>query len=617
MAFGQIKINTTMGYGTIPVPNVNYSIKDKNGATLFSGTTNANGESGIYTLTAPSGDLTMEPNPNIRPYGMYDVVISKPGFATLRFIDVEVFEGQLSVQPADMIPVTDGNEQEHTIVIPPPTAALPTYQRPPDSIPSPEVQARSLALQATMADPIRAIGRPVVIPDFITVHLGTPANTNAPNVRVPFIDYVKNVTSSEIYPTWPVNSLIANIHCIVSFALNRIYTEWYPSRGRNFDITSSTTVDQAFVPGRTIFQNISQIVDGIFNVYARRQGFQNPFFTQYCNGTTSTCPGLSQWGTVPLAQRGFTPIQILHNFYPRDLILVSAPSGTITQSYPGTPLREGDTGPNVQRIQNQLNRVRANFPAIPVIPNPNGVFGPETTAAVRAMQRTFNLTVDGVVGRATWNRLTQLWVAVTSLAELVSEGDRIGLGQNPPTVVIRQGNRGANVIHAQFLLRFISNFYPDIPAPIMDSIFGPATAESVRAFQRHFGLTADGIVGPITWRKLYEVYRRLENEVPQSPGVVPPLPPTPPQPPTPPPTTWPPYPGFFIRRGSRGNEVRTVQEMINNSRTLYSAVPSLVVDGIFGPLTENSVRVFQLHAGLGVDGIVGPLTWGALSAIPR
>jgi len=628
MPQGTLKIFATTGQGTIPVEGAAYAIKDKQGNVLFSGITNENGESLVYTLDAPSREFTLAPDPfGPRPYSVYDVWVSKPGFATLNFIDVQIFDGIESIQPAEMIPLTEGEEEEHTFMIPPPTAALPT---PPqeqegttetlgqigtdqlaqgvgllDGAPVTVEAAMTASERAIVPAALPAGVRPVVIPDFITVHLGRPA-VSAPSVRVRFIDYVKNVTCSEIYATWPVNSIIANVHCIVSFALNRVYTEWYRVRGYHFDITNSTTVDQYFVPGRTIFQNISQIVDGIFNVFARRVGFANPYFTEYCNGTTATCKGLSQWGTVTLANRGFTPIQILHNYYPRDLQLVAGPSGAVQESFPGYVIERGATGPNVRTIQLRLNRIRANYPAIPAIQPVDGIYGASTENAVRAFQRTFNLTQDGRVGRATWNAINRYWSAVTKLSELNGEGHRIGLSPTPPTVVIRQGARGADVIHAQFLLDFISQFHPGISAPLMDSIFGASTTNAVRQFQQRFGLTVDGVIGPNTWRRMYEVFRAAQGQIP--------TPPTPPPPP-PPPTTFPPFPGVLLRRGSTGANVRTLQQMLNNSRRLYSAVPAVTVDGIFGPLTENSVRTFQRFAGLTVDGIVGPITWGALRAI--
>lgn len=622
MPQGTLKIKTTLVQDVIPVAGVSYAIKDKNGEVLFNGITNENGESLVYTLDALPRELSLTPNPaGQRPYAVYDIYISKPGFATLNFIDVPVFEGIDSIQQVEMVPVLEGTDEENTIVIPAPIVAYPTVVQEKEGTtetlgPIGTDQLASgvglldgapVTLEASLTAEARVVNQ-VVIPDYITVHLGVPANSSAQQVRVRFIDYIKNVTSSEIYPTWPTNSIIANIHCIVSFALNRVYTEWYRARGYSFDITNSTTVDQAFVYGRTIFQNISQIVDSIFNVYARRIGFRNPYFTEFCNGTTVTCKGLSQWGTVTLANRGFTPIQILHNYYPNDLELVAGPSGAVQQSYPGVVLERGSTGTDVRTVQLRLNRIRANYPALPAISPVDGIYGPATENAVRIFQRTFNLLQDGKVGRSTWNKISQIWVGVIKLSELGGEGERIGLSPVPPTVVIREGARGADVIHAQFLLDYISGFYLDIAAPLMDSIFGASTTNAVKQFQRRFGLTADGVVGPNTWRKMYEVFRTVQGQVPTVPPVTPPAPP-------PPSPSFPPFPGVLLRRGDSGNNVRVLQEMLNNSRRLYAAVPAVTVDGYFGPATENSARTFQRYAGLTVDGIVGSNTWNALRVI--
>lgn len=604
MPSGTLVINTTTGSDAIPVPGVSFAIKDKQGNILHSGLTDENGVSEVFTLETPPPGLTRTPNPyGPRPYSVFDVWLGKPGFATINLIDVQVFPNQQSIQRVEMIPVLEGTDEEFTYIITPPMVALPT---PPQLQVGTDVPLDSTGQNRTpdRTDSSAPFVLPNVgIPDYITVHLGVPANSAAANTRVRFIDYIKNVTCSEIYPDWPENSIRANIHCIVSFILNRVYTEWYRGRGYNFDITNSTTVDMYFVPNRTIFQSISQIVDEIFNVYARRQGFKNPYFTEFCNGTTAVCKGLSQWGTVTLANRGFSPLQILRNYYPNDLILDTAPSSSLIESYPGTLLQVGSSGASVRTIQNRLNRIRANYPAIPQITNPNGVYGSETETAVRAFQRTFNLLQDGKVGRSTWNKISQIFVAVTKLAELGGEGERIGLDPNPPTITIREGSRGSDVIHAQFLLNYIAQFYPDIPAPIMDSIFGRTTTDAVKAFQRRFGLAADGIVGPNTWRKLYDVFKTVQGQVPP---VTPPVSPS-----------WPAYPGYLLRLGSSGENVRTLQSMLNNARKLYAAVPSVTVDGVFGPNTERSVRTFQLYAGLGADGIVGPATWAALAAIPR
>lgn len=239
-----------------------------------------------------------------------------------------------------------------------------------------------------------------VVPESIVVHLGPPGSA-AQNVTVPFAEYIKNVASSEIYPTWPESAIRANILAQISFALNRVYTEYYRARGYDYDITSTTQFDQAFVPDRGIFENISQIVDDIFNNYIVRQGRVEPLFAQFCDGVRTKCGGLSQWGSVDLAEEGMTPYEILQYYYGGDIGLVmNAPVGGNVPSYPGRPLRRGSVGEDVRTIERQLNRIGRNYPAIPAITQLDGVFGPETESAVRTFQQIFSLDADGVVGNA-------------------------------------------------------------------------------------------------------------------------------------------------------------------------------------------------------------------------
>ena len=289
------------------------------------------------------------------------------------------------------------------------------------------------------------------VPQRITVHLGAPS-ASADNVTVSFSDYVKNVASSEIYPTWEESALRANILAIVSFALNRVYTEFYRSRGYDFDITSSTAYDQFFVRGRSFFSNVSRLVDELFNSYLRRPGFVEPLAAKFCNGTTVTCEGLSQWGSQALAQQGYNSTQILRSYYGDVEIVANAPVQDYMSSYPGTPLRRGSVGPNVVVIQTELNRISQNYPAIPKVSAVDGIFGAATENSVTAFQEIFNLTPDGVVGPATWYALVRLYTAVTSLSELRSQGQRfytIAWNKGRPLV---PGDRGIQVEHLQYML---------------------------------------------------------------------------------------------------------------------------------------------------------------------
>ncbi|MGL4522966.1 MAG: peptidoglycan-binding protein, partial [Bacilli bacterium] len=369
-----------------------------------------------------------------------------------------------------------------------------------------------------------------VIPEYITVHLGKPTQS-AKDVTVRFTDYIKNVASSEIYPTWPSVAIRANIYAQISFALNRVYTEWYRNKGYPFQITNSTAFDQCYVDGRNIFDNISEIVDGIFNQYMTKTEKKIPFFAQYCNGTTVTCKGLSQWGTVDLANNGLLPYQILEHYYGKEIQLVK---GELVEgapaSYPGEVLKQGSEGEAVYLVQNQLNRIAKNYPAIPKISAVNGIFEKSTKDAVLAFQKIFNLTQSGFVDSATWYKISAIYVGVTKLAEL----DGSGVGESVPTVpggstgggttpppppvvetapypgyLLKVGSRGDAVKTLQSNLISLSKKYSSIPKIAADGIFGSKTKEAVLAFQKKFGLSADGIVGPLTWNKINEVVTTL------------------------------------------------------------------------------------------------------------
>ena len=348
------------------------------------------------------------------------------------------------------------------------------------------------------------------IPQQITVHLGPPG-ADAENVTVSFVDYVKNVASSEIYPTWEESALRANILAIVSFALNRVYTEFYRSRGYDFDITSSTAYDQYFVKGRSFFDNVSRIVDELFNDYLRRPGFVEPLAAKFCNGTTVTCEGLSQWGSQNLALQGLNSTQILKNYYGNVEIVNNAPIRGITSSYPGYPLRRGTTGPSVVVIQTELNRISQNYPAIPKVPNVDGIFGVRTENAVRKFQEVFNLTPDGVVGPATWYALIRLYTAVTSLSELRSLGQKFYVNSWALNNPIRQGDTGVRVEHLQYMLSVLAAYIQQIPPLAIDGIFGPRTRDAVVAAQRLFGLPETGVVDSETWDEIYDQYSGIEN----------------------------------------------------------------------------------------------------------
>ncbi len=435
------------------------------------------------------------------------------------------------------------------------------------------------------------------IPETITVHLGTP-DSNAPNVTVDFPSYIKNVASSEIYPTWPESALRANIYAITSFALNRIYTEWYRSRGYDFDITATTQYDQKFINGREYFQNISYLVDELFNDYVQRQGSVEPLFTAFCNGTTSTCDGLSQWGTVELANRGLTPYEILQYYYGKDINIVkNAPVKSVMPSYPGIELKFGSAGNDVRSLQIYLNRISANYPAIPKIPAADGIFDAATEAAVREFQRVFGLAENGIVDQSTWYRITYIYTSVKRIAELNSEGVRLEEVSPTFTEDLKIGMQSDEVSMLQYYLAVIGAYYEAVQPVDVTGYFGEQTEKSVKSFQRVFGLPQTGEVDRATRNDLYRAYQGIAEAVkPEYTAVA--L-----------------YPGTVLREGDSGSSVRIIQEYLTLIHQTYQNIPPVNNTGYFGPLTRQSVTEFQRQFGINPTGIVGAVTWDRIAGV--
>lgn len=431
------------------------------------------------------------------------------------------------------------------------------------------------------------------IPEYITVHLGR-ADANAQNVTVAFADYIKNVASSEIYPTWPESALRANILAQISFALNRVYTQYYRSRGYDFDITNSTASDQSFINGRDIFDNISRLTDELFDEYIRRRGATEPLFAQYCDGIEVSCDGLSQWGSVSLAEDGLNPYEILTNYYGSDIDIVrDAPIRGISESYPGRVLETGSSGNDVKLVQIELNRISKNYPNIPKIRRIDGRFGSDTERAVREFQAQFDLTADGRVGRATWYKIGRIYTAVKKLADINSEGispDEItGAFERELTL----GSEGEGVVELQYQLSVISVFVDTIPEVAIDGIYGEATRNAVLAFQQSYGLPQTGSVDTATWEEIYRAFRGMIASLPDGyfgANTVP-------------------FSGIPLKLGSSGDEVRQLQEYLNYISDAYPSIQKLSVDGEFGESTENAVREYQRQFDIEPTGIVGAATW--------
>ncbi len=601
MSQGYLSITTRLADSASPVSGAkvyvasasnNQGFQDAGGSSVsdryynYFLTTDKSGNTGFIRLEAPDVGMSENPNNTQIPYSVVDVYVTADGFFPVRIRNVQVFGETQSVLPVALIPKSADYINS--------SRGVTEYTVPQNQLLS--IDAHNMqGPGVSQTEPL--VSRDIYIPQTVTVHLGTPAS-NAQNVTVPFNEYIKNVASSEIYPTWPEESLKANIYAIISLTLNRFFTEWYRSQGYDFDITSTTSYDQSFVPGRNIYENISRIVDEIFDTYVTREGYVNPLFTTFCDGRTVSCNGLSQWGTVSLAQQGNNALQILRYYYGDDVNLTTTDDIRSAElSYPGTPLRLGSSGDDVLRVQGYLTRIRENYPAIPVIPTLDGEFGYSTDAAVRAFQEIFDLAVDGVVGKSTWYRISYIYSSVRKLAEVIGEGESDVFDEQVPTVTISVGDTGDYVLLLQKLLNYISVFYPTVPSVGEDSIFGERTADSVRSFQRTFGISITGVVTPMVWDALYRVYIDIINSVtPSLPNQG--------------------YPGYELRRGSSSEAVRLMQTYLNAiSRDRYPNIPTVTEDGVFGGNTENAVLAFQRNVGLNPTGVIDVTTWERIAEL--
>ncbi len=428
------------------------------------------------------------------------------------------------------------------------------------------------------------------IPTDITIHLGAPDEA-AKNITIPFIEYIKNVASNEIYPTWPTDAIKANVLAQISFALNRIYNEWYPSQGYNFDITSNPIYDQTFNEDGQFFETISLIVDDIFNTYIVRENQVQPLFARYC---AEECEGLSQWGSVTLAQQGKSPLEILRYYYGDDINLVfNAPVDANIISYPGFPLQLGSAGDAVRIIKIQLNRIRQNYPAIPMITDENQFFTIETEEAVKKFQNIFNLEENGIVDKSTWYKIKYIYNAVKQIADLYSEGISLDEAQLLFSRTIQKGDSGISVRTLNYLLSVIAYFDNDIPFLTVIDDFNDNTEQMVIAFQNKYGLEPTGIVEATTWKAIIEVYEQTLNTIPKEFLLYE--------------NEF--FPGFYLTKGISGDEVTRLQKFLLKICKYDHSIPGVIVNGTFDTLTEQSVRAIQRRFNIEDSGAVGPYTW--------
>jgi len=570
--YGTLKIFAYEGKENSPVEGVFVEVKSEN----LNGYTNSEGEL-IFVLPAPSAEFSYIPEAET-PFGIYEVTVSKAGFVTRVFTGEQIFENITTLRKVNLSRRTDDSPETDVV-------DTPQTRRISPSSPAPDVPTSAAV----------TFGR-VIIPEEITVHLGTPYE-DAPNVTIPYIEYLKNVIASEIYPTWPEASLIANFYAQNSLTLNRIYTQWYRSQGYDFDITSTTAFDQAFFNDRATFEETNAIVDRLFKKYVARINAVEPLFTSYCDGRQTTCAGMSQWGTVALAREGKNYLEILKNYYGENIEIRNAEVEEIPpDSFPGL-LKVGSSGEAVANIQNRLNRIGIDYPQLPFVLSLSSYFDIDTEIAVRAFQRIFGLPITGEVDRDTWYEIQYIYTAVKQLATLASEGERPE-SDNFGGRDLKEGDRGTEVLRMQWYLNRISYFLEgELPSNAPTGVFSARTEENVREFQRYFNLPQTGIINEETWNRIVSVYYSLLQNFPEEEAVLES------------------YPGEPLRQGSEGENVLYIQKALNSIRNVISGINYVSEDGKYGPATAAAVRQFQTFFSLAPDGIVGPQTWRRIAEI--
>ena len=406
---GLLQVNVVNIQNNFPIQNARVTISYKGDpqSPVEQVVTNSSGQTEQVALSAPPLELSLEPG-DVQPYSEYNLRVEAEGFDPLVVSGTEILADSTAIQPVSMTPVGEVPPPEDPVVIPDHTL----YGNYPPKIAEPEIKP--------VAESGEIVLSRVVVPQTVVVHDGVPTDRTAKDYYVPYRDYIKNVASSEIYSTWPRATITANVLAIMSFTLNRVYTEWYRNQGYDFTITSSTAFDHKWIYGRNIFESISLVVDEIFDNYLSRPGVRQPILTQYCDGRQVQCPNwMTQWGSCDLGQRGYSPIEILRYFYGDSIYVNTAEQiSGIPASWPGYDLTVGSSGPKVQQMQEQLDTIATVYSAIPRV-NPDGIYGERTAEAVREFQSIFGLPQTGVVNFATWYKISHIYVGITRIAELV------------------------------------------------------------------------------------------------------------------------------------------------------------------------------------------------------
>lgn len=405
---GFLQINVISGENRRPVQNARIEIAGTGNPdqTIEQTETNSDGKSPNLELLAPPLEYSQSPSDN-QPYSEYNLKVSAENYEDTIISGVQILSGETGLQNIILTPSTSESQDYDPTVI----GGHTLWEYYPPKIAEAEIKPMTERGEIVLSK--------VVIPEYIVVHDGTPSDTTAANYYVPYKEYIKNVASCEIYATWSEAAITANVLAIISFTLNRVYTEWYRDKGFAFTITSSTAFDHKWMYQKTIYENISRIVDGIFSNYLSRPNVTQPILTQYCDGKRVTCPNwLSQWGSKSLGDQGYSAIEILRYYYGDDLYINQAEQVSgVPVSWPGYDLSVGSSGDKVRAIQQQLNRIAVNYQSIPRL-TVDGIFGPNTKASVERFQTIFNLPATGIVDYPTWYKISQIYVGVSRIAEL-------------------------------------------------------------------------------------------------------------------------------------------------------------------------------------------------------
>ena len=406
---GQLQVNVTSSVNAFPVKEARISISYTGipESILEQVVTDSSGQTELVELNAPPEEWSLDENEERQPYSEYTLNIEAEGFESISVSGTEILANTKAIQNIRMKQKDQSREEEQVFVIP----AHTLYGNYPPKIAEEEIKPVNETGEIVLSR--------VVVPEYIIVHDGSPRDSTAQNYYVKYKDYIKNVASSEIYATWPADTIRANVLAIMSFTLNRVYTEWYRNKGFDFTITSSTAFDHKWIYGRNIFDSISRIVDEIFDQYLARPGVKQPILTQYCDGRRVTCPNwMSQWGSKTLGDQGYSPIEIIRNYYGSSMYVNTADQiSGIPSSWPGYNLTIGSSGDKVRQMQEQLNRIAEVYTAIPVIAA-DGIFGNDTRNAVIEFQNIFGLPKTGIVDFKTWYKISQIYVGITRIAEL-------------------------------------------------------------------------------------------------------------------------------------------------------------------------------------------------------